>query len=89
MAQESSDEVLIALFGGAVSAGGAGAISAFTLKVIENMISNKYITIEDIAGLIHDSGSAGNSELPNEVWHWLLENKYLKLQIEESKENDK
>ena len=52
------------------------------------MISNKYITIEDIAGLIHDSGSAGNSELPNEVWHWLLENKYLKLQIEESKEND-
>jgi hypothetical protein len=52
------------------------------------MISNKYITIENIAELIHDSGSAGNPELPNEVWHWLLENKYLKLQIEESKEND-
>jgi hypothetical protein len=38
------------------------------------MISKKYISIEDIAGLINDSGSAGNPQLTNEVWNWLLEN---------------
>ncbi len=70
LSQEASEQtqLLIRSTLGIATGSTASATTALVIKVIDNVLKQKYITIEDIGGII-----GKNPELLDEVWAWLLQ----------------
>ncbi len=47
----------------------ASATTALVIKVIDNVLKNKYITIQDIATIVDD-----NPQMVQNIWNWLIDN---------------